>query len=166
MTENNKKIFILGLELIVAAFIGLSIVFYYLGYLDIKSKVEIGDLSSQVTSLELERKKTVNELMDVKGKLNTIELDAILDKAEKIYTPKERESKEGLLWVDTESSIYVITLGALNGIKPGDKLKVYDGDKNVGEVVIDTALDVISYVTPVSKSLRELENKYFRVSVE
>ena len=96
----------------------------------------------------------------------TIHLKSIVNEAEEVYGEEEKMRKEGLLWVDRKSSRFIVTLGALNGVNKGSYLTIYDGDKKVGQAKVESAFDVISYVSPLEKSLNLSTKDYYRVVVE
>lgn len=87
--------------------------------------------------------------------------------------------KEGFLWVDPESSSsprgafgprepngqYMITLGKTHGVSEGKKLQVYDGTDLLGQVVVNRALETVSYVLP-EKSVDISKDAYYRVVAE
>ncbi|HBR14421.1 MAG TPA: hypothetical protein DD723_02625 [Candidatus Omnitrophica bacterium] len=95
-----------------------------------------------------------------------ISLKTLAEEAEDVYGPEETRRQEGLLWVDRKSSKLIITLGAMNGLLPGKQLTLYDGDKEIGQVAVDLALDVVSFVHPIPQSLELLQNNYYRVVAE
>ncbi|OGX27613.1 MAG: hypothetical protein A2705_04590 [Omnitrophica WOR_2 bacterium RIFCSPHIGHO2_01_FULL_52_10] len=78
---------------------------------------------------------------------------------------KESIKKEGLLWVDPASAQYVVTLGKTQGIWEGKKLKVYDGTDLLGQVIVDRALETVSYVV-AEKSADISKDTYYRVVAE
>ena len=78
---------------------------------------------------------------------------------------KESIKKEGFLWVDPASAQYVVTLGKTHGVWEGKKLNVYDGTDLLGQVVVDRALETISYVLP-EKSADISKDAYYRVVAE
>lgn len=85
-------------------------------------------------------------------------------------TPVARDQKgpikkEGFLWADPASAQYVVTLGKTQGIWDGKKLKVYDGTDLLGQVVVDRALETVSYVLPET-SMDISQNAYYRVVAE
>jgi len=60
----------------------------------------------------------------------------------------------------------VVNLGALNGLKPQDRLTVYDHDQNIGRVQAANVFDVISYVE-IKEPLNEaMEKDYYIVRKE
>lgn len=85
---------------------------------------------------------------------------------------KKPASKEGFLWVDPASSSqgdpngqYIVTLGKAQGVLEGKKLKVYDGTGLLGQVVVDRALETVSYVLP--EKLGDIsKDTYYRVVAE
>lgn len=77
--------------------------------------------------------------------------------------------KEGFLWVAPASSSpgdlagqYVVTLGKAQGVLEGKQLKVYNGTDLLGQVVVDRALETVSYCVPET-SLDLSRNNYYRV---
>ena len=82
----------------------------------------------------------------------------------KVYGDAEERNKEGLLWFDSASSKYVITLGTVQGLTSGSALTVYDGDKKIGQVIVQSAADINSYVQPSSDT--QLTGNYYRVVIE
>ena len=95
-----------------------------------------------------------------------VSLKSLVKEAEKVYGQEENLNKEGFLWIDRKSSLYVVTLGALQGLLPGKHLGVYDGDQRIGQVIVDTPFDVISYVHPAEESKNLFSSDYYRVVVE
>lgn len=80
--------------------------------------------------------------------------------------------KEGFLWVDPASSPqggpsgqYIVTLGRTHGVREGKKLNVYDGTDILGQVVVDRAMETVSYVLP-EKSVDISKDAYYRVVAE
>ena len=94
--------------------------------------------------------------------------------AQKKLTPRE-----GFLWVDPASSSplrgpngqrepngqYMVTLGKTQGVLDGRKLKVYDGTDLLGQVVVDRALETVSYVVP-EPAMDISKDAYYRVVAE
>ena len=95
-----------------------------------------------------------------------INLQSLVKQAELVYGNGEKQRKEGLLWIDHKSSKIVATLGAVQGILPGHTLTVYDGQKKISQVTVETAFDVISYVRPQNNSPAFTQGNYYRVVVE
>ena len=97
---------------------------------------------------------------------NTISLKKLVQESEIIYGDDEKGRKEGYLWVDRKASQFVITLGAINGLLPGNRLNVYDGSNKIGQIEVDMPFDVISYVHPVDNSFDVSSQGYYRVIIE
>ena len=82
----------------------------------------------------------------------------------KVYGEAEEKNKEGLLWFDSASSKYVITLGTVQGLTAGSALTVYDGNNRIGQVIVQSAADINSYVQPSPDT--QLTGNYYRVVIE
>tara|TARA_B100000745_G_scaffold286395_1_gene222298 strand:- start:184 stop:630 length:447 start_codon:yes stop_codon:yes gene_type:complete len=93
-------------------------------------------------------------------------LESLVKEAEAHYDDDEKSRTDGFLWIDRSNSKYVVTLGAVNGVYPEAELTVYDGDDRVGEVIVDTSFDVISYVQPMGTEFSDLPNDYYKVVLE
>ncbi len=97
---------------------------------------------------------------------NSISFKSLLERAEQVYDPSEKDRREGVLWLDRSTSRYVVTLGAINGLKPQDSLIVVEANKRIGEVIADTTFDVISYVHPTENTASRLRSNYYRVFIK
>ncbi|MDO8581027.1 MAG: hypothetical protein Q7S13_06065 [Candidatus Omnitrophota bacterium] len=80
-------------------------------------------------------------------------------------TPSDQSRKDGFLWIDRKTSRWVVTLGAIHGLKANSLLAVYQGDKVIGQVKVTRAFDVISYVQPMDGPKFE-QSDYFRVVIQ
>jgi len=95
-----------------------------------------------------------------------IGIDALMNYSKNLYGSDEKNRREGTLWVDREGKKLVVNLGALNGLKPQDRLTVYDHDQNIGRVQAANVFDVISYVE-IKEPLNEaMEKDYYIVRKE
>lgn len=83
---------------------------------------------------------------------------------ETFHEQKGPTEEEGFLWVDLNGQ-YLVTLGKAQGVLEGKKLKVYDGTGLLGQVVVDRALETVSYVLP-EKSVDISKDTYYRVVAE
>ena len=165
MVKKSFKKLIFGFVLIVAAGFIFLIGFYQLQVkpeLASRSKINSEKLNATKQKIDQRAAELKQAQMQDEGSVN---LSALIKEAEAVYGPQEKVRKEGVLWVDRESANFVVTLGALNGILPGSKLNVYQGTEKVGQVIVDTSYDVISYVHPES-SLDLSAEDYYRVAVE
>ena len=162
-----KKLFT-GLGLIFLAFFILLVSFYVTKVkpeLAFRKSVKNKKLSAQVAKVQ-ERVQAIKDEQREVQPPGMISLKNIVKESESLYGQSEKNRKEGYLWIDQKSSQYVVTLGAVNGLKPGSRLSVYDGDTKIGQVMVDTPFDVISYVQPVNNLQSSLTSDYYRVVIE
>ena len=164
---NNKTILFLGLLFMVLAF-GCVIGVFYQIYDDHERKTqEVKEMKEELVAVDAKKIVAERQVQELAVKVGQgIQFDRLLAAAEQKYGEEERQRREGDLWVDRDSGDWVITLGAINDIKEGDRLRVYDaGKKQIGVVVADSVLDVVSYVHTVEDRGQYKENTY-RVAVE
>lgn len=151
----------------VAAFICVIAIFYFQVNAQRNDSAKIENLESQISDFKIINEQTSEEIKSLQNAPpKPITLEDILKESNKIYGKDERTRKEGFLWIDQKASTFIVTLGALNGLKPGSRLVVYDDGKKVGQVVVKTPLDVTSYVQPVNKFSSDPNQNYFRVVAE
>jgi hypothetical protein len=132
-----------------------------------RQQADIQELTEKYDVVKEERDLIQKDNKDLTARLGTsVSVDKIISAAEKVYGDDVKSAKEGYLWVDRASSNWVVTLGALNGLKAGSRLAVYNGDEKVGTVEVSVPLDVISYVLPVDALKNQYKQDYFRVAVE
>ncbi len=173
---NNKIKIIFGLIFIILAFICVIAVSYFIDQRNKGDVEEIGALQVQLANLIVEKSQPyLSESDQKKVKRDTIELKDVLARAEIIYGDKELNRKDGVLWIDRESSSCMVTLGAVNGLIPGSYLGVYierkrdDGvvvNEKIDDVIVKKTYDIVSYVNPVDKTLDDFDYDYYRVSVK
>lgn len=167
LSGQPKKILFIGIIFVIAAFICTIGILYFLVNTQKAKSEELGVLREQVVSLNAERdmmERLTTALEQEAG--GSLDLGRLLEEADKVYDDTEKERREGHLWIDRSAGTCVVTLGALNGLVPGSRLSIYEGDKKIGVVVVKTLLDVISYVQPVGKPLVQFKNDYYRVVFE
>ena len=162
MRNPNKTKFLAGVLLIIGAFVLIGGVIYLIGTIHITHLKKIVTLKAKLADLSSQQAEQESKI----SREGQIRLADILSKTKSIYAREEGSRKEGIFWVDRASSLSMITLGALNGLKPGDRLNVYEGETKITAVAVDKLLDVISYVKPLDKSLAELDADYYRVVKE
>lgn len=166
-SAGGKSSLLSGLMFIGAAFVFSLVIVYFLVDMQKGHAVEMAVLQQQLNAVNLEKEfidHKAAELEDSVGQ--SIYLDRIVARAEEIYDDNEKTRRSGYLWIDRKTSVCLVTLGAVNGVGAGSQLKVYDGDKEVGLVRVETPLDVISYAKPVKKELDQFERDYYRVVFE
>ena len=96
----------------------------------------------------------------------SISVKALVREAEAVYDDKEKSRREGLLWVDRKTGRFMVTLGAMHGLKIGSNLSVYVGSSSIGQVKVDSLFDVISFVSPIKKSLDLSKQNYYKIVIE
>lgn len=153
MENGLRKIIPAGIFIFFVAFCGLA-VFYY-------RKIGPGLTARYVKTVSPGR--AVAESGDLRAGREPPAPDY---HAGKINEEEERQRDEGFLWVDRNSAKYVVTLGAFNGILSGGYLAVYDDDRMVGRVKVETVRDVIAYVQPLTATRDLLTKDYYRVVKE
>ena len=158
----------MGLTLIIGAFVCVLVVFYFLVNAHRQRLAEIETLEEKFLALDTEKNAMQRKVADLQDEVGrSIDMNKLLDTAGDRYSAEEKDRKEGYLWIDRQTSTVIVTLGALHGLSAGKKLAVYDQNKKpIGDVIVDTPLDVISYVHPMAKSIADFRENYYRVAIE
>lgn len=160
----EKRKIVAGLALIALAFFCVLAVFYFLINAHRRQQDELADTRLQVESLSTEKEVADAKISDLQNELEqSPDLDALLDSARQQYGPEETQRREGVLWVDRKNASLIVTLGALNGLRAGSRLIVFDGEERIGWIKIDLPLDVVSTALPQGFSPQELTKDYYRV---
>lgn len=165
--KNSKTTLIIGLFLIVVAFVCILAVFYFFGQEQTTHQQKLAQFEVQLANLVSEKSEAVIRKTDAKWtRRDPINIEDVLSRAESVYGPLELQRKEGVLWIDRKSSLCMITLGIVNGLKEGSILTVYEGYLKVGEVKVEIPHDIISYVRPIEKSLDAFSKNYYKVTIK
>lgn len=173
----NTKIKIsIGLLLIIIAFGCVIAASYFIDQRNKESDEELEVIQVQLANLISEKSQSFLSQSDLeKVEREPIRIEDVLAKAEIIYGADELKRRDGILWIDRESSQCMITLGIVNGLVSGSYLDVYeekeleDGTlraEKVDDVVVEKTYDIISYVRPVKKTLDDFTRDYYRVRVK
>ena len=167
MADKNKSKLIIGFSFLLGAFLFSVGILYFVGKKNDDNAQKIASLEVQLANMIGEKSRGRLLAKDV-GKVTRepIALDDILTRSEKIYGKSELDRKDGILWIDRNSSICLVTLGVVNGLEKGSRLGIFEGDKKIGDCLVDTPLDLVAYVSIVDKSLDDLKNNYYRVARE
>jgi len=91
----------------------------------------------------------------VKKKNNALEVEPVVVESRQIDTKIEAK----ILEVNTEYDFAVIDAGALDGIKEGDSMFVYDNNEVLGRVVIEKTEDNYSVARLLYKTLKDTVEK-------
>jgi len=163
---NNKTTLFLGLLFVLVAF-GCAVGVLYQMTNDHHEKVqEVAAITEKLELVDQEKNLAEQEVENLAKRVGKeIELQRLVDIAQQEYGIEESERKEGDLWIDRDGEVWMVTLGILNGIEKGSRLRVLDGEEQLGIVVVKTALDVVSYVYPLEDRGQYKEDSY-RVAVE
>lgn len=162
----NKKELVLSVVFIVLAFLCVFFVVYLMVTSHRQVTEQYTQLEEVMTALNAESESAKRTAEDMQQRLgSSLSLQKVLDEAQKAYGPKEKARRDGSLWIDRQARTYFVTLGALHGLTPGAKLLVYDGEEEIGAVRVETPLDVISYVRPINKDLKDFPADYYRVVI-
>ncbi|PIR34539.1 MAG: hypothetical protein COV36_00620, partial [Alphaproteobacteria bacterium CG11_big_fil_rev_8_21_14_0_20_44_7] len=128
--DHNKRQIFIGIFLMIAAFTGVVAIFYLMIDDQQKKLTEIAELKEESGVLTAEREVALRKAKELEEKVGTsFELKKLIKAAKQEYGYQERARKEGDLWIDRSDGTFVITLGAVHGLLPGDQLSVYDDDK-------------------------------------
>ncbi len=159
----NTNTLFWGLGLMVTAFAGVCVIFYFLNNSARDQEEKIKELIENVAHLRDEKNILEMEIQNLKAQGDSIKFDKLLTQAQGVYGQAEKNRKEGILWIDKGKKVWVVTLGALNGVARGSSIAIYDGDKKIGSVTVTMPLDVISYVQPQQLDQKFVHNHYHAV---
>ena len=167
MAVSNKNKMLAGIFFVGISFVCLTGVFYFMINSQKAKAQETATLNEQITLLKTEKEAGERKLAEIEKSLGkSVRLENVLQAANQTLDPKEKDRREGYLWVDRQRQSWSVTLGALNGVSIGTRLTVYDGEIKVGIIKVLTPLDVISYVQPLDDSVKGLKDDYYRVVLE
>ena len=167
MADKNKFKLMVGLALIFISFLCVVVIVYFMGQANKTNTEKIAYLQVQLTNLIAE--KAVGQLKAVDAsrvKREPVTLENVLGKSENGANPQELDRKEGILWIDRQTSKFTITLGRANGLSEGSPVTIFDGDKKIDDVIVQNTFDIISYVKPQEKKIGDFEKNYYRVEIK
>ena len=155
------------MSLIASAFVGIIAILYVLVNVQTQKSNKIDNLQELVTVLDTQAEVAARKAEEMESELGeSIYLEKLVKEAKEAYGYEEQARREGRLWVDRTSKTMIATLGAINGVLPGTRLAVYDENKLIGYVTVETSMDVISYIKPTELLFDQYERDYFRVVLE
>ena len=161
MATNPKSKLTLGIVLVLGAGVCAGAAVYLMGDVNMRNQKKIAQLEVQLTNLMNEKaEKNLKGADAQRLRGPQVTLEKLVDKASGNYSQQEREQKEGLLWIDRDAKTYMVTLGALNGLKKGSQLSIYQGEKQVDVVTVQSVYDVIAYVKPLRRGLEDFAECY------
>lgn len=146
---SNKTILFLGLLFIFSAFMCVAAVSYQMIQDRRYKDEEVEDIRRNLVEVKAERTEAQRKARELAARAGQgIEFDRLMSAAHQRHGEEERSRREGDLWIDREGKEWMVTLGALNGLAKGSRLRVMDGDQQIGVVTARAVLDVVSYVDP------------------
>lgn len=167
MAIQNKTKIIVGLFLIIIAFVCGGAIIYFGGQANKANLKRVASLETQLINLISEKAQEELSSGDAKRvQRNAVKVEDLVAKAEVLYSEEERNRRDGVLWIDRKNGTCIITLGAINGLKPGSRLSVYQDSQQIDKITVDTPFDIISYVKPLQKPLNQFDSNYYRVVIE
>ncbi len=147
--ETARRMALTGLGLVGVAFVCALILGHRLFKEWRAREAQLVPLRESVARLKEKKSALEEELALLRARAGrSVEISRILD-ASKALHGEEAARREGYLWREAETGRMMVTLGALQGLRPGRRLAVYEGDRRVGWVEVEKTLDVIAYVEPV-----------------
>ncbi len=155
----KKLLTTFGIVMMIAGFFSVLTALFY----EFKVKPEVarrGHLASSQAAVSTKPAK------DVHAKPQGIGIDALMNHSKGLYGSDETVRREGTLWVDQEGKKLVVNLGALNGLKAGEGLSVYDHDLQAGRVRVVDVFDVVAYVEADGSLEGPMDKSYYRVVKE
>jgi len=160
-TTNHKKLLFLGFMLIIAAFVCILALFYQIVTIHREEALKVQDTKVMAERISQEKEAAEKEVRRLEGKVGReIDVDRLVSAAQQEYGRAEGQRTAGDLWVDHENDTWVVTLGALNGVQKGTRLRVLGSGQEIGRVIAETVLDVISYVRPLGDAAQFLQEIY------
>lgn len=161
MPSRNKTKLLLGVFFIGAAFLCVIATLYFLSQPDQADKIKRPLLNDPSAKLPREPSPVISSAV-----AEPMKLEALLRKAGDVYEPAEKNRKEGSLWLDRRSNNFIVTLGALHGLRQGSQLSIYDGSQKMDTASVEVTFDVIAYVKPQKISPDSFTGTYYRVVIE
>ena len=165
-TTSNKTVLFLGLLFIVSSFLCVVAVFYQVvnNWQENSRQLEI--VLRRLAESEAGQAAARSEAQHLAHRMGRgIEFESLMAASRQHHGFEERTRRQGDLWIDRQGDQWMVTLGALNGLREGSLLRVMDGTQEVGMVAVKTVLDVVSYVSPLDN--RDLfQDDIYHVVVE
>ena len=166
-TLDGRKRIITGLIFIAASFLGAIFLFYLTVNAQSAKESELRDMKQDLVLARTEKDLVSTKAQQLEMEVGrVIDLDKVVSASQKIHGADEATRKQGSMWINRKTQICMVTLGALNGVSKGSRLEVYDGEDKFATVKIVSSLDVVSYVEPIDKELKDFKKDYYAVKTE
>lgn len=165
--NDGKKQIITGLVFVSLAFVGAIFLFYQNVNAQSAKEAQVNELTQQLTVVSTEKDLSTRKAQALEKEMGRVlDLEKVVNASKQVNGAKEAEKKEGSLWIDRKNKSFLITLGILNGVNIGNRLQVYDGDSKMATIKVVAALDVVSYVEPLDKDMKDFLKNYYTVKSE
>ena len=148
-----------------AAFLLIITTFCLVGQAEQSHKQKMAALEDQIAKLQPLAAASL-AAASTTASHSSIKLENLLLKSQSTYAADEKNRTEGFLWRDRRTNTFVVTLGALNGLRPGSELSIYDGNEKIDTATVDLPFDIVSYVKPVKNSPDFFNGGYYRAVME
>jgi hypothetical protein len=166
-TLDGRKRIITGLIFIASSFLGAIFLFYLTVNAQSAKDSELRDMKQDLVLARTEKDLVSTKAQQLEMEVGrVIDLDKVVSASQKIHGADEATRKQGSMWINRKTQICMVTLGALNGVSKGSRLEVYDGEDKLATVKIVSSLDVVSYVEPIDKELKDFKKDYYAVKME
>lgn len=167
VVAGGRKQVISGLIFISASFVGAVILLYLTVNAQSAKEIELQDLSAKFLLVNTEKEMADSQVQSLQAQAGRfLDRAKVMNVAESIYGERESGRREGSFWIDRKSGRCMITLGVLNGVDQGSRLGIYDGDNKIATVNVISALDVVAFVEPVDKTIKDLKRDYYQVKLQ
>ncbi len=163
---NTQKKLFTGVVFIITAFMCVLGVFYMIVEQKRDKEMQVAEMREEMAVLDTEKGLVQDKMFKLEQTAGReIELTRVLERVGEEEFAQEQNRQQGDLWIDRSTNSWVITLGALNGIAAGERISVYDDERRMGTVVVETVLDVISYVRPFTGDA-DFTKSFYKVIVQ
>ncbi len=167
VVAGGRKQVISGLIFVSVSFVGAVFLLYLTVNAQSAKEVELQDLSEEYFLISTEKDVAVSQVQTLQAQAGRfLNRDKVMKAAQSIHGEDEADRHEGSFWIDHKSGHCMITLGVLNGVDKGSRLGVYDGENKIATVNVLSALDVVSFVEPVDKAIKDFKRDYYQVKLQ
>lgn len=166
-SKPRQQKFVMGIIFLVLAFLGVVVIFYFLLENYRSQSANLEAYKEQVTAAKIKNNALEQKASELAvGTGRAVRVDYLVEEARNVYKGSAQETREGYLWVDRSGESWIVTLGVLQGVESGSRLSVLEGQDVIDTVIVQTPMDVISYVQPSVKLKNQFNRDYFRVVLQ
>jgi hypothetical protein len=167
VVAGGRKQVISGLVFVSVSFVGAVFLLYLTVNAQSAKDSELQDLNAEYVLVSSEKEVADSKVQTLQSQVGRfLDRAKVMDVAQSIHGQDEADRREGSFWIDHKSGRCMITLGVLNGVDKGSRLGVYDGENKIATVNVISALDVVSFVEPVDKTIKDFKRDYYHVKLQ